>query len=346
MELVLNTTGNAEFPVFQRLLVAGQPGVGKTHWASTLPKPLFANAGGGLTTLAHKGRFPYVEINGLADLFAIKTALDRLPSARSELFGFEVDTLVLDTFDEMQRRILNERLRKEHRTETKMEDWGWLADKFHAICEGLAQLDVHVIYITHTKDVTLRNGDVVFKPGLAGQFAEAIHNYVDASLLMRAATPEPTVNAVTVESEDDEVVVHPVVTQTVDRWFNTTPQIEAEWVHDKTGLLPSYCDPADLFSLLLERPQDLVQSSNRVISLDSPPDTSGEIPGQITIDEALTSEPVEEFSCQACGASFTEKAWYDLSRMKYNATYCGDCYKKQNNKGKANGTNSNVKLNA
>lgn len=222
-ELSINFSGSNEFPSHLRMLLAGQAGVGKTTFASEFPNPFWVNAACGLATLAKIGGIPYVNFSKEMDLFAVKQLID---SGRSEeFFGRKIETLVIDSIDELQRLLLVERLKNENRSETKLEDWGWLSNRLHAIFAGICQLPVHVIFISHIKEVSVFE-NTIFKPALAGQFCEHIHEYVDMSLLMHASTI----------SNGDVVEVA--------RWIVSTPQYEAEWVNDKTGRLPIRFTPS------------------------------------------------------------------------------------------------------
>jgi hypothetical protein len=215
--LNVSFSGMEEFPSRLRVLLAGQAGVGKTTFASNFPNPLWVNAACGLTTLARIGGIPFINFSCEMDLFAVKQMIE---SDHEKVLGFKIETLVVDSVDEMQRVLLSERLKSENRSETKLEDWGWLSNRMHAIFSGLTQLPVHVVFVCHTKEVTFFD-NTIFKPALAGQFCEHIHEYVDMSLLMHASTLV----------DDDENF-------DVKRWVVSTPQFEAEWVHDKTGTLP------------------------------------------------------------------------------------------------------------
>lgn len=221
-DLRINFAGANEFPSKHRILLAGQAGVGKTTFASRFPNPLWVNAACGMTTLCRLGQIPYVNFTRELDLFGVKQMIES--DASESVLGLKVETLVVDSIDEIQRILLSERLKSENRSETKLEDWGWLNNRMHAIFAGLSQLPVHIVYICHTKEVMVFE-NTIFKPALSGQFCEHIHEYVDMSLLMHAST---------VVEDDGDLDVR--------RWVVSTPQIEAEWVNDKTGFLPARFD--------------------------------------------------------------------------------------------------------
>lgn len=249
-DLRINFAGATEFPSKHRILLAGQAGVGKTTFASRFPNPLWVNAACGMTTLCRLGQIPYVNFTKELDLFGIKQMIES--DASENVLGLSVETLVIDSVDEMQRILLSERLKSENRSETKLEDWGWLNNRMHAIFAGLSQLPIHIVYICHTKEVMVFE-NTIFKPALSGQFCEHIHEYVDMSLLMHAST--------VVDDEGFDV----------RRWIVSTPQIEAEWVNDKTGFLPARFDcDENVYDSVFSSPReiDLLPSYSYSISFD------------------------------------------------------------------------------
>ncbi len=308
--LLVKVSGQEEFPKHLRMLVVGQPGVGKTTFAARFPNTLWVDAACGISTLSRIGDIPFVKFNVESDLFKVKTLIES--GALEEQLGRAVDTLVVDTVDELQRLLLVERLRAQSRTETKLDDWGWLNSRLHAIFAGLGELNLNIIYVSHTKDVNVGD-DVIFKPALGGQFCEHIHEYVDMSLWMRAST-----------LVEDDVT-------TVDRWLLTTPHIEAEWVNDKTGCLPPKLSAGeDVFDVIhgLFNGVSVGESSEiEVLIAEDSNDTAVEEP-QAEEPKKNISQDTEDM-CSDCGSKVEAKTWSDLSKMRFNVVLCGDCFKKR-----------------
>jgi len=342
----MNVSGADEFPSKVHALIVGQPGVGKTHLAAQdFPNPIFANAGCGLTTLAKLGNVPYVTVSGENELFGLKQALDRPAEERAALFGREVDTLVLDTVNEFQRLLLIERLKAQHRTETKIDDWGWLADRMHAIFTGLRQLDINILYISHTKEVNV-NEDVLIKPAIQGSFCESIHEYVDMSLMMHSAPKVIDGDTIDLSVNGEEVDIQLALAESSDRWLYTCSQVESEWINDKTGVLPQRISADEFFNKIINGISVATLGESQVFEIDP----EAEVPveevvevqeekpefDQLTFDDALSSaeEQVKEIMrddasniCTSCGATVQSATWIDLSNMKFNETLCGPCFK-------------------
>ena len=298
----LHTAGADEYPSRLRMLVVGAPGSGKTTLAASFPHAIFASSGGDLTTLSRSGSVPYVNVDTIKDLYLLKQALDRPAEERTELFGQRVDTLVIDTVDELQRLLLWEHVRNEGRTDTVAGDWGWIAERFHSIFTGFKQVDINLVILARTKDVQYGESKAVIQPALGGAFTESIHKYVDISAYLYAL-PDAT-------DED------------IERTLRFAPLGYVPWANDKTGILPLTM-PSSYETLLniLEqfRSVELPESSIRTVEIPQP------VP-----EESEDAEPsAENYVCDSCTTEFSEKTWSDLSNAKFKKTLCKDCYKKQ-----------------
>lgn len=361
MEFEAHYAGSEDWPEYARVLVVGSPGVGKTTLASRFPNPLWVNCKAGVATLARL-TVPYVDVTTESDLFALRNFLALDADARESAFGRPVDTLVIDTVDELQRLLLVDRLRAEHRAETNLGDFGWLSSRFHAIFEGLTQLPVHLVFVAHSKDVNMGDS-VIFKPALQGQFAEHIHQYVDMSLRLRASTGfeplAPTTVKVLSTGDDGEVIEREVDAEwqspqesepTVFRWLEAFPTMEADWVNDKTGRLPMTVDVhdneslwEDVFAPIFSN-SDVGESLTFTVSYGEEEATDTVDDGSEAVEEEAAeavnttsksdNEPVDSgdeapttYTCSECKKNFDTKVWAQLSEMTYKKTMCGPCFR-------------------
>jgi hypothetical protein len=207
-----------------KLLVCGDPGAGKTLISSTFPNPMYASAEGGLMSIASRN-IPYVEIRHLRDLMQLKNMLDQDPEVREKQLGFPVDTLVVDTVDEVQKIMIRERLEKERKEILAIQDWGYISEQMQALIRGLRNLDMHVIFTCHLgSDTDSDSGRVVYKPGLQGASSSFIPSAVDLSLLLRANSKTEIVG------DKAERVAY--------RYLQTAPDHQHPWIKDRSGQLP------------------------------------------------------------------------------------------------------------
>lgn len=181
----VQVAGKAQYPTHLRMLLVGDHYAGKTTLALSAPDPLFIVLGNADTTSLASSGARFVEVSTEAELMELKKNLQS--ENAEEIFGGPVKTLVFDTVDELQRILLMNRLKEERRTNTKIDDWGWIGIRMNAIARGISSLDVHIIYLSASK--TDEDGNI--RPGLQGAFVDQIHNFVDVSALLTVAPMEP-----------------------------------------------------------------------------------------------------------------------------------------------------------
>lgn len=173
------TTTNALDNTNVSLVVVGPPGIGKTPFALTAPKPFLLNAEAGVQSVAHM-EVPMTRIETISQLVEIRGILALPEEERAEVLGFEVETVVIDTIDEITRIATHERLESQKKAEMQPGDWSWLADEMNALVRGFRGLDMNVIFVCHTKDQQSGDtGEVFHKPDISGAFAHQLPAAVD-----------------------------------------------------------------------------------------------------------------------------------------------------------------------
>lgn len=224
MALKVKRTGNAEYGQYIKALICGDPGAGKTLISSTFPNPLYASAEGGLMSIASRN-IPYVDIKESMDLLGIKAALEQSPAVREKMFGFPVDTVVIDTIDEIQRILIRERNRETRKDSMELRDWGWLGDQMQAIVSGFRNLDMNVVMTCHLREQQdSEHGGVWFEPGLQGAIGKQIAAYFDLALLLDVQTKT--------------VIVDNKTQRVQQRFLITSPDPRHSWIKDRSGKLP------------------------------------------------------------------------------------------------------------
>ena len=223
--LKVKRTGASDYGRYIKLLVVGAPGSGKTTLASCFPNPLIAAAEPGLMSVADRD-VPYVDVYDEATLLELKTVLKQSAEVREKTFGFPVDTLVIDTFDEVQRILIRERLRKTGNTAMQMQDWGVLLEKQQSMVTGLRNLPMHVVITSHIKTLSDdESGSKWFGPSLQGGFGDQIAEYVDISGVMIEKS----------ENITDATGVHTVT----NRYLRTAKNKLYPFVKDRSNSLPT-----------------------------------------------------------------------------------------------------------
>lgn len=163
------TSADVAWPKYVRAMVAGHPGTGKTTWAASAPKPLIINCNAGLAALAGMN-LPFISVDSLSEL----SAALKIANGEEDETGksVEVETVVIDSVDDLQRRVMKRRLKSVNRDHPDFEDWGWIAEQFNNVFEATRKLKANFI-------VTARMNMETELPAISGQFAHQIHNYID-----------------------------------------------------------------------------------------------------------------------------------------------------------------------
>ncbi len=173
------TTTNALDHTNVSIVVVGPPGIGKTPFALTAPKPFLLNAEAGVQSVAHL-QVPMTQVSSTEQLVEIRNILALPEEERTETLGFEVETVVIDTIDEITRIATHERLESQKKAEMQPGDWSWLADEMNALVRGFRGLDMNVIFVCHTKDQQSGDtGEVFHKPDISGAFGHQLPAAVD-----------------------------------------------------------------------------------------------------------------------------------------------------------------------
>ncbi len=226
MALKLHRTGADEYGKYLKVMIAGDPGAGKTRSASTWDQPLIASLGANLMSVADRA-VNYVPIDSSSDLADLRVLLANPPEVREQIFGFPVNTIVIDTLDHFQEVLVVERKKAHKIDEFGPADWGWLNDEMAAMVRGFRNLPLHVVFHLHLKlTEDMLSGQVYFKPSLVGQMGDKIAAYVDVALAFKG-------DSTLVTGEDGETSE-----RVLRRWAQTYRDDQHPWIRDNSGKLP------------------------------------------------------------------------------------------------------------
>lgn len=249
--LKIQVTSPEDRDPWLRLLVAGPGKVGKTRFASGFPNVFYADAEGRMASVADR-RVPFVRITYSEQLVQLRKIMAQSPERRAELIGRPVDTLVIDTIDEVSRILATERLRETRKDNLSGDDWGWLAEQLRNFTRGFRNLPMHVIFNAHLKDTKNEfTGVLERKPNVTGGFSNEVTDYFDMNVVMRAYA-----RGRMVEGDDGEEVAE----RDIRRYLQTYPEVGLDWVGDSYGRLPME------FDLHLATEEQLVGNFERLMA--------------------------------------------------------------------------------
>lgn len=224
MALKVKRTGSEEYGRYVKALVCGEPGTGKTLTASTWPNVLYVNAEGGLMSVADRN-VPAVDVTDSAMLLELKNVLMQPPEIHEKELGVRVETVCLDTIDEIGRLLQKERLEATGKDAMVIQDWSWYGDQMRALIRAYRNLPMNVIFNCHLKAQTdEETGKMFVKPAIQGATGDEIAGFVDLAVVL-IARPHT------------EVVDNKQV-RTIVRHMQTFPDSRSPWIKDRSGKLP------------------------------------------------------------------------------------------------------------
>lgn len=337
----MKKTGSEEYGHYFKALITGLPGSGKTLISSTASYPLYASAEAGLMSVADRN-VPFVEIKNSEQLREVFRAANQPPEIRQKAFGHRVDTLVVDTIDEIQKILIKERLSSTKKEMLAQQDWGWLSSQMQAIVGSFRNLDMNVIFTCHLKVIEdSETGATSFGPALQGSFKDEIPAFVDLVGVI-VTRRVPVQNQEKIETELQRVLI-------------TEPSVKYPWLKDRSGKLPGewpvdFVDDfkrieQEIFSgVSLPDTEVLHQESETetvLVETASVDKTTGEILESSPITQEKENKEEEKETTleeqgdqvhvpdcpkgkKLCSVSEDQK---DLSMLRFKKVLCAECFK-------------------
>jgi len=194
---------------FANVLIYGEPGVGKTTFAATAPRPiLWLEAEGGTNSISDTEDIDIVRMSGLDSYREVLGFLHANPD--------KYKTVVIDSLSEVQAAVLTDimrgvRLDDPTRDEfaPQFSEWGKLTGVMRQIVRAYRDLPANVIFTALTReDTDAVTARTKVRPRLSPALAEEVPAFVDACLYLYASTPKKgEAGAEGIDSDEDGVTV-------------------------------------------------------------------------------------------------------------------------------------------
>ena len=206
-DAVLERLLNAIAPVGQRsqwtkTLLYGDLGTGKTVWAGDSPKPLLVAIEVGAKSLLNHDATRNVEVMEYRSVKQVEALAGKLQEGKLPDFH----TIILDTFSELQRLVLDNHLADGHRRDPDKslytpigKDYQTNGEHMRRIAAAFRDVPRNVIFTCHEKeDKNEETGAVFIRPDLAPKVAKTLGGYID---LIERITNNMTEDTKSFESE-------------------------------------------------------------------------------------------------------------------------------------------------
>jgi len=174
-----------------KILVYGEPGVGKTVYASTAPKPLFIDTEKGMASIPKK--LDFVSINNFEEFNELLRDIVENPEPYKKY-----ETLVVDSVSELQRRsldtILNQAVKDNISRDPNLvtfADWGKNTQEMRRALRLLRDLgDKFNIVLTALSKEVETDGQLKERPDLTPALFGSLNSYVDVMGYLLAKADE------------------------------------------------------------------------------------------------------------------------------------------------------------
>lgn len=175
-----------------KMLVYGQPGVGKTYFSSSAPKALFVDVEGGTLSIKNAGRnIDIVKVNKFADIFQIHKFL------MSGQHNYQ--TVIVDSLTELQKKSLDGIIEEAYRKDplkrdpdiAELRDWSKNTAQLRKAVRYFRDLPMHVIFTALEKEVKdEQTGALRVGPDLTPKLQSDVAGYLDIIAHMSAREKE------------------------------------------------------------------------------------------------------------------------------------------------------------
>lgn len=208
--VTLNIEALSERKKTLNVMIYGEPGVGKTTFAATAPRPiLWLEAEGGTHSISDTEGIDIVRVEGLESYREVLKFLHANPT--------KYKTVVIDSLTETQAAILKEIMRKAAREDMsrnefmpQFAEWGQVTGVMREIARAFRDLPMNTVITALTReDKDELTGKTRVRPRMTPALSEELPAFMDACLYMYAATPkagEATAEGVAADDEGVTVV--------------------------------------------------------------------------------------------------------------------------------------------
>ena len=205
----LNIEALSERKKTLNVMIYGEPGVGKTTFAATAPRPiLWLEAEGGTHSIADTEGIDIVRVEGLESYREVLKYLHANPD--------KYKTVVIDSLTETQAAMLKEIMRRAAKEDLsrnefmpQFAEWGQVTGVMREIARAFRDLPMNTVITALTReDKDELTGRTRVRPRMTPALSEELPAFMDACLYLYAATPKAgEAGSEGVNADDDGVTI-------------------------------------------------------------------------------------------------------------------------------------------
>lgn len=192
MGILDNATTVGESEPFIRMLVYGDPGVGKTVFAARFPKPFIIDVENGTRSLRNHPELVSVKRHLLKEYKELQDIFWAFQAGE----GDEYDTIVIDTMNELQAKHLSEHIDKDKNRDNKlptMLDYKANTASLQRMAIAFRDLPKNLVILCHsTFDKDENTGKMFLRPAVTPSLAKTLVGMLDVIGYMFSGLNEET----------------------------------------------------------------------------------------------------------------------------------------------------------
>lgn len=167
-----------------RVLVYGNPGVGKTVFGATAPNPLFLDVERGTISLRNHPEYAKTKvlpIKAFSDLYDLFWKIQE-----GHPFFDSIDTFVLDTVSELQKKQMDELLKQAAKRDKNRNpylpfqaDYKENTEAIRRLILAFLDIDKHLIILCHAMEDKDDTGTIIMRPAVTPKLSGTLEGIVD-----------------------------------------------------------------------------------------------------------------------------------------------------------------------
>jgi len=170
-----------------RVLIYGEPGIGKTTLGLTAPRPLLVDCDSGVRRVAPQFRSDYVPVTSWKDILDVTE--DQLP---------DYETLVIDTVGKAMEFLADQVKKENYKLTSKtggltLQGWGALLAQFTDFLGKVQRRGKHIVFVAHHREGQ-EDEKRYFRPDISGRSLGNIVRDMDLVGYMQSRNNERTIS--------------------------------------------------------------------------------------------------------------------------------------------------------